>query len=87
MFDIVIEKFQNLRDLLRTKSQNTSGLELSYAQEVIKNLGGNIWIKSQLGKGLSFYFTLPIAATSEQPQTSKKSSIPHRAGVKGVQPV
>ncbi|MCH8955364.1 HAMP domain-containing histidine kinase [candidate division KSB1 bacterium] len=67
MFDIIIEKFQNLTELLRVKPIETSGLELSYSQQVIKNLGGNIWIKSQLGKGLAFYFTIPLAPKVEEP--------------------
>jgi len=72
MFDIIIEKFQNLTELLRVKPQETSGLELSYSQQVIKNLGGNIWIKSQLGKGLTFYFTIPLAPKVENRCDSKE---------------
>ncbi|MCH8873906.1 HAMP domain-containing histidine kinase [candidate division KSB1 bacterium] len=72
MFDIIIEKFQNLTELLRVKPIETSGLELSYSQQVIKNLGGNIWIKSQLGKGLAFYFTIPLARKVENRCDSKE---------------
>ena len=72
MFDIIIEKFQNLTELLRVKPRETSGLELSYSQQVIKNLGGNIWIKSQLGKGLTFYFTIPLAPKAENRCGSKE---------------
>ncbi len=71
MFDIVIEKFQNLTELLRVKPRETSGLELSYSQQVIKNLGGNIWIKSRLGKGLTFYFTIPLASKARNRCESK----------------
>lgn len=72
MFDIIIEKFQNLTELLRVKPLETSGLELSYSQQVIKNLGGNSWIKSQLGKGLTFYFTIPLARKVENRCDSKE---------------
>ncbi len=72
MFDIVIEKFQNLTELLRVKPRETSGLELSYSHQVIKNLGGNIWVKSQLGKGLTFYFTIPLAGKAENVPDSKE---------------
>jgi len=72
MFDIIIEKFQNLTELLRVKPLETSGLELSYSQQVIKNLGGNIWIKSQLGKGLTVYFTIPLARKVENRCDSKE---------------
>lgn len=72
MFDIVIEKFQNLAELLRVKPKEASSLELSYSQQVIKNLGGNIWLKSQLGKGLTFYFTIPLTRKAESGYNNKE---------------
>ena len=84
MFDIIIEKFQNLTELLRVKPQETSGLELSYSQQVIKNLGGNIWIKSQLGKGLAFYFTIPLARKVESRCDSKEVKM---VDIKSISPI
>lgn len=84
MFDIIIEKFQNLTELLRVKPIETSGLELSYSQQVIKNLGGNIWIKSQLGKGLAFYFTIPLAPKVESRCDSKEVK---KVDIKSTSPV
>ena len=84
MFDIVIEKFQNLKELLRVKPRETSGLELSYSQQVIKNLGGNIWVKSQLGKGLTFYFMIPLAPKIKNGFESKEI---RRIDIKNPSPV
>ena len=35
-----------------------TGMGLAIAKKIIENLGGKIWIKSQEGRGCTFYFTL-----------------------------
>jgi signal transduction histidine kinase len=38
-----------------------SGLGLSVAQSLIEAQGGQIWAESELGRGSTFHFTVPVA--------------------------
>jgi len=36
------------------------GLGLCICKEIIEKLNGKIWCESELGKGVIFYFSLPV---------------------------
>jgi len=57
---VIFEKFKQVGDTLTNKPKGT-GLGLPICKEIIEHYGGRIWVESELGKGSTFSFSLPIA--------------------------
>ncbi|MEP0918931.1 ATP-binding protein [Leptolyngbya sp. DQ-M1] len=63
----VFEKFKQVGDTLTDKPTGT-GLGLPICKQIVEHHKGRIWVESELGKGSTFSFTLPIQIESNQVQ-------------------
>jgi len=59
--DRVFERFYRV-DKARSREQGGTGLGLSIVKHIVQNHGGEVWAKSDPGKGATFFFTLPKPA-------------------------
>jgi signal transduction histidine kinase len=57
---IVFDKYKQTKTGKKSERKST-GLGLAISKLIIEAHGGNIWVESMIGKGSTFYFTVPIA--------------------------
>jgi len=63
---IIFERFRQV-DGSKTRKYGGTGLGLSISSAYIEMLGGKIWLESEIGKGSTFYFTLPYKKEDQIP--------------------
>ncbi|MFG0320403.1 MAG: ATP-binding protein [Planctomycetota bacterium JB042] len=62
----IFDRFKQVGDTLTEKPPGT-GLGLPISKNIIQRHGGTIWVESQIDKGSTFFFTLPLAGPCSGP--------------------
>jgi signal transduction histidine kinase len=77
---IAPEHYAGLFDIftrVNTADQDGTGLGLSIVKRMVTKIGGDVGVESAVGKGSTFWFTLPLPADApDYPQPAATASIP-----------
>jgi signal transduction histidine kinase len=62
--DSIFERFHQVETSDSQKKGGT-GLGLAICRSIVLQHGGKIWVESQVGRGSTFFFTIPFAGTGQ----------------------
>ncbi len=81
--DFIFEKFSQIDSDYNRKNQGI-GLGLAITKELVEKMGGLITVKSAVGKGSEFGFTLPLQLDTEERVPRKKQDKMKKRKVKSI---
>ena len=61
----MFERFYRVDSSLR-RSTAGAGLGLFLSKAIVEAHGGQIWVRSEVGKGTTFFVALPVSADQDQ---------------------
>ncbi|MCS6963455.1 MAG: GAF domain-containing protein [Thermoflexus sp.] len=82
----IFERFYRVDDP-RVQETPGTGLGLSIVKALVEMHGGQVWVESEIGKGSTFHFTIPIASEAPAPAERLPASAPVPVRADGVSPI
>ncbi|HEU5234592.1 MAG TPA: ATP-binding protein [Terriglobales bacterium] len=70
----IFERFHQV-DASDSRRKGGTGLGLAITRSIVLQHGGRIWVTSELGKGSSFFFTIPLANVRQNDSDEPKASL------------
>jgi len=75
----LFKKFSQL-DISYSKQYQGVGLGLYISKKLVENMGGKIWVESEIGKGSAFYFSLKVNLPVITDKKQNESEIQNQKG-------